>query len=118
MYARDKNSAEILLTQYPELANEDQIGGMRSKQARAIGQASKVFMEVWNLPELLANSYANPNFNVDGNRLPKWANINYAYVLLHKNSGGKKGQIPMSWVDTYTRFRDLTVKDPKELFQF
>lgn len=110
-FARDTKSGEVLLTQYPELYNEDQIGGMRSKESRAIGHHSKVFLELWNLPELLAYEYANNNFKSDGNNLPKWADHNFAYVLVHKNSGGSKGRITMKWKAEYTQLKDASIKD-------
>jgi replicative DNA helicase len=115
-FARDRGSGELLLTQYPELYNPDQIGGMRSKQARAIGQASKVYMEIWNLPELMAYEYANSNFDSSGNNLPKWADSRFAYVLVHKNSGGVKGRITMTWEDTYTQFRDTQITDKNIIY--
>lgn len=116
-YARDNKSCEVLLTQYPELYNVDQIGGMRSKQSRAIGQACKVFIELWNLPELLAYEYANDRFQSEGSNLPKWADFNHAYVLVHKNSGGTKGRIAMTWKDTYTQFRDVSVSDKDSIYE-
>ena len=117
-YARDRNSAELLLTQYPELGNAEQIGGMKSKEARAIGQAGKVFMEVWNLKELHANRAAQPNFRPEDGTIPDWANPDYAYVFLHKNSGGKKTRIPMEWNSQFTQFKDLKVQSKDQLFDF
>lgn len=108
-YARETGSSELLLTQYPELYNPEQIGGMRSKQARAIGQACKVYMELWNLKELRENSYAHQNFDITSSTIPDWSNPEYAYVLVHKNSGGEKGYIPLSWNAQYTRFQDISI---------
>jgi len=110
-FARDKKSAEILNTQYPELYDADQIGGMKSKQARAIGQSAKVYIENWNLKELLEHRYGNTYFKPDGNNLPKWADHRYSYVLVHKNSGGRKGRIKMNWEAKYTQFKDSTIQE-------
>ena len=95
----------MLLTQYPDLKNPEQIGGMRSKGARAIGQGGKVFMEVWTLPELVKNPYSFPNFDVKF--IPKWADTRYAYVFIHKNNKGTKGKFPMRWQANYTRFNEV-----------
>lgn len=115
-FARDKHSAELLGTQYPELYTPDQIGGMKSKEARAIGHSCKVYMEIWNLPELIAYEYANDRFKPEGNNLPKWADIRHAYVLVHKNSGGSKGRIAMEWKAQYAQFRDIGIKDSNSIF--
>lgn len=106
----------LLLTQYPEITNPDQIGGLRARGSRAIANASKVFMEMWNLPRLLKHSHLFPYF--DKTRLPSFVDINnpWAYILLHKNSNGPIGNIPMRWVDTYTRFNESSSL-PENLFE-
>jgi len=108
-YASDNFTCELLLTQYPSLPRGAQIGGLKARYSRTIADACKCFMEIWNYKDLCLYPNSFPDFDKNSGEIPDYANSDFAYLFLHKNSQGKKGHFPLRWQAEYTRFSEPTI---------
>lgn len=98
--ARELGSCELLLSQYSTevLKTASMLGGQFTRHSGSLYHRCDVFMELYNIPEMLHKG--------DQVVPPPEFDPNLAWVIFRKNRGHDTGMFPMAWHRQYTFFHD------------